>query len=168
MNYIEYTKNQINYLIDKLLPVLEKQIAAISKSDLNYKPVPIMFSLKELIFHAINSPYLYFKGVEIGSLNSKEFNKIDLELQNDTLSKDLLKYLDEFKIYLKSFSNMMKEEMLVKNISYDLDDVGWGTWVLKGYEAVQTAVEELVHHRGQLSLYLRLLDVMPPKIYSYL
>ncbi|OLS24004.1 MAG: hypothetical protein HeimC3_22290 [Candidatus Heimdallarchaeota archaeon LC_3] len=168
MSYIEYTKNQINYLIDKLLPVLEKQISAISKSDLNYKPVPTMFSLKELIFHTINSPYLYIKGVEIGGLNSKEFNKIDLELQKVDNSKDLLKYLDKFKIYLKSFTNIMDEEILLKDISYDLDDVGWGTWTLKGFQAMQTAVEELLHHRGQLSLYLRFLDMVPPKIYSYL
>ena len=31
-----------------------------------------------------------------------------------------------------------------------------------GYEAIQTAVEEMIHHRGQLCTYLRLLEVESP------
>ena len=44
----------------------------------------------------------------------------------------------------------------------------WEKWSQTGFEAIQTALEEMIHHRGQLCTYLRLLEIDPPLLYPYL
>ncbi len=36
-----------------------------------------------------------------------------------------------------------------------------------GFETMMLAVEEAIHHRGQLFVYLRLMGVKPPYLYDY-
>jgi uncharacterized damage-inducible protein DinB len=43
---------------------------------------------------------------------------------------------------------------------------GGGTKI-GGFESLATILEETIHHRGQLCLYLRMMGIKPPFIYDF-
>ena len=59
-----------------------------------------------------------------------------------------------------------------KAIKYDFTKAkglpkGWGTWSVKGFLSMLTIVTEVIHHRGQLCLYLRMMGIKPHFIYNF-
>lgn len=57
----------------------------------------------------------------------------------------------------------MTEEKMEKQVSYNC----WGGLKIGGYESLATILEESIHHRGQLCLYLRMMGIKPPFIYDF-
>ena len=160
--------SQLDYLRKKILPIVEQQIRLLPVGQLDNRPASNSMSLDELAFHVLNSSYIYLKGVELGGVNKSLFQDLNLDLESDRTLDPLLTYCSRFSSYLDRLARGLRVQKVSNLITYSLNDVGWGTWSLSSDEAVQTAIEEKIHHRGQLSLYLRLLGIIPPKIYSYL
>ena len=127
-----------------------------------------MNSLKFLIYHVVNSPYIYLSGIGKKEFNEPEFNSIAVDLKNIKKFKDLEKYYETFCSFINNLKTNLKPASLTNAVSYNLDKVVWGSWNLTGQRAIETAFEEMIHHRGQIYIYLRLLGIKPPIIYPYL
>ena len=57
----------------------------------------------------------------------------------------------------------MLEEDMDRKVSYNC----WGGAKIGGLEFLATILEETIHHRGQLCLYLRMMGIKPPFIYDF-
>lgn len=164
MSKLETTIIMLDYMENKILPVLEKAIQIIPKENLDYKPNNKLNTIKWLAYHSLNGPFVYLKGVEYSTLSQELFDSFKLDLKDIDDSSLLLEYANKLRSYIKELRNKLTEEDLNKTVEFQI----WEKWKQSGFEAVQTSVEEMIHHRGQLCTYLRLLDLNPPLLYSYL
>ena len=165
MNELETAYILLDYLNDQILPVLEKAIELIPNEKLDYKPNKKLNTIKWLSYHALNGPHVYLKGVENTVLTQDIYDTFKLDLKDIRDSKQLLDYAKGLKGYIRDFRNKITENDLSKTVTFEI----WPpVWSQTGFEAIRTSVEEMIHHRGQLCTYLRLLEIDPPLLYDYL
>ena len=98
-------------------------------------------------------------------MTQKIYDTFKLDLKDVKDSKQLLEYAKGLKSYIRSFKNKINENDLTKKVIFEIWDPHWSQ---TGFEAVRTAVEEMIHHRGQLCTYLRLLEIDLFLLYDYL
>ena len=165
MSELETAKFILTYMEDNIQPVLEKAIEIIPIDKLDFKPNKNLNSIKWLEYHALNGPYYYLKGVEQTVLTQEIFDSFKIDLKDINNPEILLNYSSRLKSFINGFKNKLSEEDIEKIVSFEVWEPWWSQ---TGLEAIRTALEEMIHHRGQLCTYLRLLDLNPPLLYSYL
>lgn len=142
------------------VPATRRVLERIPADKLGWKPHPKSRSLGELAMHVANIPgmaerIVKFDEFSVGSIPPTAANSVE-EIRS-TFEKNVLAAEE-------SLSNMT-------------DETASGNWrlVFKGKEifkkprvkALRTnLLNHLYHHRGQLSVYLRLLDVPVPVVYG--
>lgn len=126
---------------------------------LSWKPHEKSRTLGELAGHIANLP-----GMFIATLNQDEFDRYDYKSAADTVA-DILDLFDQ---------NVAGALDVLKTLS---DERMLAPWCYKYGEQVifemprlivirTTALNHLIHHRGQSSVYLRLLNVPLPPVYG--
>ncbi len=165
MSDLEIAKYILSYMENEIHPVLEKAIEIIPIDKLDFTPNKNLNSIRWLSYHALNSPYYYLKGVEQTILTQEIFDSFKIELEDINSPEILLNYSSRLKSFINDFKNKLTEKDTRKIVTFEV----WKPWWSQtGLEAIRTALEEMIHHRGQLCTYLRLLDLNPPLLYSYL
>jgi uncharacterized damage-inducible protein DinB len=164
MSQFETARYLLDYMINKILPVLEKAIAMIPEDNLDYKPNEKLNTIKWLGYHALNGPHVYLMGVENTVLTPEIFNSFKIDLKDITKTKQLVEYSNKLKTFIVNFQKKLTENDVTKKVTFEI----WEKWSQTGFEAIQTSVEEMIHHRGQLCTYLRLLGKDAPLLYEYL
>lgn len=165
MSELETAKFILTYMEDEIHPVLEKAIEIIPIDKLEFTPNAKLKSIKWLSYHALNSPFYYLKGVEQTVLTQEIFNSFKIELEDITSPEILVNYSSRLKSFINEFKNKLTDEDIKKKVTFEVWEPWWSQ---TGLEAIRTALEEMIHHRGQLCTYLRLLELNPPLLYSYL
>lgn len=165
MSVLQTAKYILTYMLDDILPVLEKAIEIIPVDKLDFKPNEKLNSIKWLAYHSLNSPFYYLKGVEQTTLTQELFNSFKIDLKDIDNPEILLNYSSRLKAFINELRNKLSEEDVKKTITFEVWEPWWSQ---TGLEAIRTALEEMIHHRGQLCTYLRLLELNPPLLYSYL
>ena len=168
MKHIDSVINMIDYIENSILKTIELAIQMVPDSEIDFTPRQGLNTLKYLFYHVVNSPFIYLSGIGNELVSVEDFNKISFPLESVTTFKELQKYYDTFSDFLSQLKTSIKANFLSQEIKYNLKSVDWGEWVLTGQRAIETAFEEMIHHRGQIYIYLRLLNIKPPLIYPYL
>ena len=153
---------------NRVLNTLKTALTSVNDSNLEFKPDGDLNSLKFLFYHVVNSPFIYLSGLGKKEFNSVDFNLIAINLEKIKSFKELIEYYNTFFTFLENLKAKIKPSYLDDTIVYNLEKVGWGSWNLTGQRAIETAFEEIIHHRGQIYIYMRILGVKPPLIYPYL
>jgi uncharacterized damage-inducible protein DinB len=143
---------------DDVQDVTLKLLKQIPEDKLDYKPVPEVFSIKELVVHIFDSEKAFVDSsltgemkMEMFATNSKEKIKTTEDLYN--LAKSVHDELDA------KIATMSEEELMKPLVT------PWGT--LPVFVHMNSAYEHMWHHRGQLYTYLRLIGVKPVFVFSY-
>lgn len=168
MSQIETVRNELDYIQNHVLNTLKTSLTLIPDDKINFKPQDDLNDLKFLMYHVVNCPFIYLSGLGKDTFNDKDFKSIAFETDQIKKFSDLVDYYNKFYSFIDTLKSSLKVNQLGKSISYDLDKVGWGSWELTGQRAIETAFEEMIHHRGQIYIYLRMLGIKPPLIYPYL
>ncbi len=136
-----------------------KMLERVPQDSLTWKPHEKSRTVGEIAAHIANLP-----GMFIANLNQDEFDRYSYKATTDTVT-DILETFD------KNISNSLE---LLKTQS---DERLLTSWRYKYGEQVIfemprlaviqfMAINHLIHHRGQLSVYLRLLNVPLPPVYG--
>ena len=165
MSDLETAKFILTYMENDIQPVLEKAIAIIPIDKLDFKPNEKLNSIKWLAYHSLNAPYYYLKGVEQTVLSQEIFDSFTIDLKDITDPEILVNYSSRLKSFIIELKNKLNEEDVKKTVTFKVWEPWWSQ---TGLEAIRTSLEEMIHHRGQLCTYLRLLGLNPPLLYSYL
>ena len=159
MSKLEIAKFILTYMENDIQSVLEKAIEIIPIDKLDFKPNDNLNSIAWLAYHALNAPYYYLKGVEETILSQDSYNTFKIYVKDITNTEILLNYSSKLKNFINILQNNLSEEDVKKTVTFEV----WKPWWSQtGLEAIRTALEEMIHHRGQLCTYLRLLDLNPP------
>jgi uncharacterized damage-inducible protein DinB len=136
-----------------------KILQRVPQESLSWKPHEKSRSLGEISGHIANLPGLF-----IATLAENEFDRFAYNSNVDNVN-NILNTFD------KNVSNSLD---ILKTIS---DEMMLSKWTYRYGEKVifelprlvvirSTALNHLIHHRGQLSVYLRLLNVPLPPVYG--
>ena len=159
-------------IVDSLLPEYDHELATtrrvlerVPEADMGWKPHPRSMSLGQLAAHVANLPFWLS-----GTMNAAFYDLAtasDPEVRLDEMrSKEAL---------LREFDRKVKDARA--SLAKATDAEMLAPWTLRNGEqeiftvpraaAVRTFVmNHLIHHRGQLTVYLRLRDVPLPPIYG--
>ena len=165
MSDLETAKFILTYMKDNIQPVLEKAIEVIPIDKLDFTPNKKLNSIKWLAYHALNGPFYYLQGVEHTVLTQEIYNTFKIDLKDLTKPDILLNYSTRLKSFINELKNKLTEKDIIKTVTFEVWEPWWSQTAL---EAIRTSLEEMIHHRGQLCTYLRLLELDPPLLYSYL
>jgi uncharacterized damage-inducible protein DinB len=157
------TTEQALFLRDFLLQGIEgefaatKQVlAAIPDKQSDYKPDPKSRTARELAWHIVTSEIAFFNDIARGSFEGSE-----QEAPNPTKSTaELVTYYEtNFKAGVEKIRKLSGEQ-LAKTIPF------FGVFNLPAAQYLSFLANHTIHHRGQLSAYLRPMGSKVPAIYG--
>ena len=156
--------NVIPFLIKELeheAKTTQKFLSLVKPEKFNYKPHQKSMSMKQLCTHIAELPAWIDMAVNTEGI---DFATTDWTPTEVNFTNDLLQLLDSStEKALKALAEI-KEEDLLK------------TWTIKNgdqllqamtkFESIRHAYSQTTHHRAQLGVYLRLLDIPVPASYG--
>ncbi len=148
--------------LDYELGATRRLLENLPENKMDWKPHDKSWSLAEISTHIVQ---LLSWQEGILRHNSFDLKSIDDKAQIIYSREKLLELFDNYVLKLKSRLNAMSDRELAKE------------WTLYNGEKVinrqpkfaafrTTCLSHLIHHRGQLTVYLRLLDVPLPPVYG--
>jgi len=102
------------------------------------------------------------KGTLKGEFSKDDYSIIPFDQTNVKAASEIVEYGEKVKTYIKENLSKLTEADLNKQIEYKI----WGDVKMGGFESLSTILGEVVHHRGQLCVYLRILGIKSPFIYD--
>lgn len=163
MSRFEYIKFKLVDLIENRMKPFDKALLLIPDNKLDFKPVDEAMTICDLGVHVYQCIFVIAGAVKNGDFTQEDYKSIPFDTENIQSAKELVVYGKKTKSYLLEVLEDLKEEDLDREISFSC----WGGFKEKIGNSLETILEEVFHHRGQLCVYLRMLGINPPQIYDY-
>ncbi|MHA1226077.1 MAG: DinB family protein [Candidatus Hodarchaeales archaeon] len=164
MSKIEQVKNSTDYAINNALKTFEKALKMVPEDKLDFKPADSALSIKDLATHVYMVTFVYTAGTIKGEFTNDDYSIIPFDAEKIDSMQEILDYGEKVKAYVRdALKDKLKEEHLEREVIYK----NWGGFKLSGFASMMTILEEIIHHRGQLCVYLRILGLKPPFIYDF-
>lgn len=151
---------------DMLLPEFDMEMATtrrvierVPTEKGKWKPHPRSFSMGHLAQLVANMPGWITNAVSETSLNLAEYPGYSYE-NTETLIKAFDKHVREARSVLASATDADLQ------VQWSLRNGEQVYFTLPRVTVVRQHINHLIHHRGQLTVYLRLVDVPVPSIYG--
>ena len=160
------TSEQATFLLEHVyLPQLKHEsqttrrvIAAVPADKCGYKPDPKCMGALELAWHIASADCFFMNGVAAGEFKRAEGGSGVPE--NIKCPTDVLTWYDENFAKASAAVAAMSGDKLAANISF------FGMFDFPAIEYLSLSLRHGVHHRGQLSAYLRPMGAKVPGIYG--
>jgi uncharacterized damage-inducible protein DinB len=150
--------------LDRELAVTRLVLERVPTDKLDYQPHPKSMKMGTLASHIVN--LLMFKQLFVQA-NERDFLDQDAPKPppSPTTTEELLERFDKFSASLRQALRESDDEKLTENFQ-----LRHGEQVLmsrpKGAALRIMGLNHSIHHRGQLTVYLRLLDIPVPGVYG--
>jgi uncharacterized damage-inducible protein DinB len=163
MSSLQLTADQAKFIMDRALPALKLEhqttrrvIEAIPLDKGDYRPDPVSKSALELAWHIVAAEKRFFSGIPAGAFDFTPIHRP--ESIKD--SAGIVTWFDEtFAANLKQLE-AAHGEALTRIIDFR------GIFQSPAVAFLQVAMNHTIHHRGQLSMYLRPMGAKVPSIYG--
>jgi uncharacterized damage-inducible protein DinB len=162
MSKLDSVKGQLDYALNHAMKTLDKAIMLIPDDKLDWKPVDDAMSAAELGIHVYMCSLVYMAGTSKGEFSDNDYSIIPFDSKTVKSASEIIEYGEKVKDYIRENFPKLTEADMDKKITYTC----WGGVKIGGFESLATILEETVHHRGQLCVYLRILGIKPPFIYD--
>ena len=163
MQKLANVKGQLHYALNMAMKTLDKAILLIPDDKLNFKPCDDAMTAADLGIHVYQGSLVLTAGTLKGEFNNEDYGMIPFDSKEVKSSKEIVEYGEKVKSFIRDSVDKLVEEDMEKQISYNC----WGGVKIGGFESLATILEETIHHRGQLCLYLRMMGIKPPFIYDF-
>jgi uncharacterized damage-inducible protein DinB len=159
----QITSDQAKFLLGMSLPRLDiehqttkRVIEAVPLDKGDYRPDLVSKSALELAWHIVAAEQRFLSGICVGAFDFTPINRPDT-IRN---SAQIAAWFDES--FAKNVAQLrqLTGEQLAKLIDFR------GMFQFPGVMYLQLATNHTVHHRGQLSMYLRPTGAKVPSIYG--
>lgn len=159
----QLTADQAKFIFDRALPTLQTEhqttkrvIEAIPLDKGDYRPDAISKTALELAWHIVVAEKRFLDGICAGGFDLTPIQRPD-SIKN---SAGIAAWFDEsFSANLPRLQDL-RGEQLVKSIDFR------GIVQLPALAFIQVLLNHTIHHRGQLSMYLRPMGAKVPAIYG--
>jgi uncharacterized damage-inducible protein DinB len=154
---------QGSFLLQFLLPAVKNEhrttrsvIEAIPQDKGDYRPDPASKTAVDLAWHIVAADQRFLTGVAAGEFDFNPIHRPDTITTSAGIGKW---YADSFAKSVDRLAKMTGEE-LVKVVDFR------GIFQMPAVAFLEVAIRHAVHHRGQLSTYLRPMGGKVPAIYG--
>jgi uncharacterized damage-inducible protein DinB len=137
-------------------PITRKVIEAIPLDKGDFRPDPVSKSALELAWHIVAAEHRFLDGIVNGVFDFSPNHKPETAKDSAAVAKIYDTYFQDDMARLTKLSG----EQLAKILDFR------GLIQLPAVGFVQFDLHHLIHHRGQLSAYLRPMDAKVPAIYG--
>lgn len=163
MSSPQLTPEQATFILSLALPTLKTEhqttkrvIEAIPLDKGDYRPDAVSKTALELAWHTVAAEQRFLSGIPAGMFNFSPIHRPD-SISN---SAGIAAWFDEsFAANLPKLEGLSGEP-LTKMIDFR------GMFQLPAVSFIQLALNHTIHHRGQLSMYLRPMGAKVPSIYG--
>ena len=159
----QITSDQAKFLLGITLPRLETEhqttkrvIEAVPLDKGDYRPDPVSKSALELAWHIVAAEQRFLSGICTGAFDFTPINRPD-SVNN---SAQIAAWFDESFARNLAQLRQLTGEQLAKPIDFR------GMFQFPGVVFLQLSANHSIHHRGQLSMYLRPTGAKVPAIYG--
>ena len=134
--------------LDETLPLI-KQLVDV---DVLKKPCPECKEVGEVVLHMLRSAEFYMRGVA-----TNQWEPLHYKLEEYNSAEAIIKLANDVFKKVNSYANLLSSSDLGKKIQ------PFDTPATIG-ELLMEMIEHSIHHRGQITVYYRLLGVKPTEI----
>ena len=157
MSVIDLLQNELEQEAQTTRKILER----VPNDKYDWQPHPKSMTIKQLATHIAELPGWISMGLTTDEL---DFAATPYAPENITNTPDLLALLERSIASGKSSLSEATEENLLPTWTLRNGDQIY--MVMTKYEVVRHALSQLIHHRAQLGVYLRLLNISIPGSYG--
>ena len=157
---MQITPDQALFLLHSVLPSYENEhritakiLKAVPADKAEYRPDPKSMSAFDLCWHIVGSETRFLRSVPAGEFYLGPIEKAK------TMDELLEVYAENFKREIAAVKEMTGEQ-LAKVIDFR------GMFQLPAVGYISFSMSHLIHHRGQLSVYLRPMGAKVPSMYG--
>jgi uncharacterized damage-inducible protein DinB len=154
---------QATFLLQMVLPALKNEhrvtlkiIEAVPVEQGNYRPDPVSMTALELAWHIASAENLFMSGVAAGEFNFGGGKRPD---SIRTAADVAAWYTESFQTNFDHLTRLSSDQ-LTKILDFR------GVFQYPAITYLQFSLNHSIHHRGQLSVYLRPMGVKVPSIYG--
>ena len=147
--------------LDYEVQVTRKFLPLIPEEKFDWKPHPKSTSMKQLAIHIAELPSWITMGLNTSELDFETAPYTPTPINS---AKDLTEILERSYISGKDSLNKATEEDLLPG--WTLRNGKQVLAVMTKYEVIRHSLNQLTHHRAQLGVYLRILDIPIPGSYG--
>lgn len=137
-------------------PVTQRVIAAIPPDKVDYRPDPIVKSAIDLAWHIVTAENRFVRGVIAGEFDLTPASRPDAIRTADDVNRW---YEERWAGNLEQLETLTGDQ-LVKRVDFR------GLFQFPAVVYLQIGLNHSIHHRGQLSMYLRPMGARVPSIYG--
>ena len=145
--------------LDSEVEATRKCLERITDEVLDFKPAEKSMPMKSLCITIADIPQWITSIVTQSDINFATYARYKLNS-----AADLVKHFDETVAEARKALEKVSDEELMKEFSLKMKDQVLSTDTKKN--SVDSTIRHLVHHRGQLTVYMRLKNIPIPKIYG--
>ena len=138
-----------------------KMLALVPADKMNWAPHEKSMKMKALATHIADLPTWITLGLTTDEL---DFNTVAYNPDDCTSGEDLVKYFEKNISIAKSDIDKAKEEILLEPWTLRAGETVYAKHTK--LETVRHAFSQMIHHRAQLGVYLRLLNIPIPGVYG--
>lgn len=163
MSSSQLTADQAKFILGMALPTLKMEhqttkrvIEAIPPDKGDYRPDAVSRTALELAWHIVAAEKRFLTGIAAGAFDFTPIHRPE----SITTSAGIAAWFDQsFAVAVQQLEKLSGEQ-LVKAIDFR------GMFQLPAFAYVQLSLNHSIHHRGQLSMYLRPMGAKVPAIYG--
>ena len=161
MTRVEIARRQAERTLDRLLRVFDRAVLRIPPERLDFRPTPENMSAMTMAHHVYEVVLLTALGLDRGEVSREDADARGLDLSTVERPEQLVAWGDEVKEYARGVVAGLTDEALDRPIRY------YFGMAARGEDSLRTLTEEVLHHRGQMQVYLRLMGVEPPSLRDF-
>lgn len=147
----EFLKESVERHLDETLPLIQQ----LTEVDIMNQPTPEVREIGEVVLHLIRSLEYYMQGVV-----KNHWESLPYTLQTHDSAESIVKLAEDIFVRVKQYMSIVPS----MDLSRVIDTFNRPATVA---EIILEMVEHSIHHRGQITVYYRLLGIVPNPI-SYI
>jgi uncharacterized damage-inducible protein DinB len=163
MSSPQLTPDQAKFILSAALPTLKNEhqttrrvIEAIPLDKGDYRPDAVSKTALELAWHIVASEHRFFSGIPVGAFDFSPIPRPESAANSDGIAAW---FEESFAANLRKLEGLSGEQ-LARSMDFR------GMFQLPAVGFIQLALHHTIHHRGQLSVYLRPMGGKVPSIYG--
>lgn len=163
MSSPQLTPDQARFIFSLVLPTLKNEhqttrrvIEAIPLDQGDYRPNPVSKSALELAWHIVAAEKRFFSGISVGAFDFSPIHRPESLKNSAAIAAWFEQNFAENLPKLEALNG----EQLARMIDFRR------MFLLPAASFLQFALSHTIHHRGQLSMYLRPMGAPVPSIYG--
>jgi uncharacterized damage-inducible protein DinB len=147
-------------LLNQVYKSLDKVILAVPEGQLGFKATEANMSFGQIALHVYQGALMFTRSVVTGQVDVADKGLIPLDAEQVRTPAEVVAYAQQVQSRIQETLAALTEADVARPIKAPFGE-------LNGLRVFNVLLEEAIHHRGQLTIYLRLMGVAPPSIYDY-